>query len=251
MASFFIVPATYADIPVLARIAAEPFEKDRHTQMQRLGDNPYDMEAEMLNDFKRRVESANAVIVKAVDECGEILGLAAWGFRGLRRDEMPFLQEPLAGERKEEKVEEETDGEAKVVKAEEDKNAEPNNDPISRLQRMTGANMKYWMEKLMPDGVRCMFVAGFHVAPKHQRRGVGAALMKWGTDIADEMGVFIWVHSSEASAATYRKAGFETIGRLDIDLDEYAPCPPPKKVGGDIWGHYVFEYMKYLPKSIS
>jgi GNAT superfamily N-acetyltransferase len=108
--------------------------------------------------------------------------------------------------------------------------------------------MKAWMQKLMPEGTRCMFVASFHVDPKYQRRGIGSALLKWGTDVADERGIFIWVHSSEAGVKAYEKAGFEPIGSLDIDLDEYAPRPPPEEVGGDIWGHYVLTYLKYIPK---
>lgn len=35
--------------------------------------------------------------------------------------------------------------------------------------------------------------------------------------------MFIWVHSSEAGVEAYNKAGFEAVGTLDVDLEEYKP----------------------------
>ena len=46
--------------------------------------------------------------------------------------------------------------------------------------------MKSWMQKSMPAGIRCMFVASSDIDPKYQRKGIGAALFDWGTDVADE-----------------------------------------------------------------
>jgi hypothetical protein len=53
------------------------------------------------------------------------------------------------------------------------------------------------------------------------------------------------VHSSEAGYRAYAKAGFEVVGTLDVDLDEWAPAPP---VEGGLWGHYVIRWMKRLPR---
>jgi len=36
-----------------------------------------------------------------------------------------------------------------------------------------------------------------------------------------------------------------------VDLDEYAPGPPPEEEEGDgNWGHYIFRYMQYFPQKV-
>lgn len=123
-------------------------------------------------------------------------------------------------------------------------------DIIKREMEMTEADMNHWMAKLMPPGTKCMYLIGLNVAPQYQRQGIGQAMLKWGADTADKFGVFVWVHSSEGAWKTYEKAGYEVIGCLNIDLDAWAPAPPPAEEGdGAIWGHYVLRYMKRLPKT--
>jgi ribosomal protein S18 acetylase RimI-like enzyme len=121
-------------------------------------------------------------------------------------------------------------------------------DPIARLEAHTNASMKEWMEILMPPGTKCMYICTLTVSPKYQGRGVGSALLKHGTGIADRFGIFAWVHSSDDESAwkLYEKFSFQTQGALDVDLDEYAPAPPPE--GDSAWGRYVFRYMKRLPR---
>lgn len=58
-------------------------------------------------------------------------------------------------------------------------------DSIDRLHTMEDADWKHWKETLMPSGSRCMIVGGLYVVPEFQGRGVGGALLKWGTNIAD------------------------------------------------------------------
>lgn len=99
--------------------------------------------------------------------------------------------------------------------------------------------MERWQKFLMPEGAKCIVVAGFQVAPAAQRKGVGTALMKSVTDEADRHGVYIWVHSSEGAFNSHQKSGFGTVGELDVDLDTYAPAPPP---AGGKWGHYLIRY---------
>ena len=133
---------------------------------------------------------------------------------------------------------------------EEEDEEEERGDSVNQLEEMTDADMKHWMETLMPPGTKCMFVVSLSVSPEFQGRGVGSGLLKWGTDTADKFGVFIWVHSSESAWTTYAKHDFEVVGTLDVDLDAWAPRPPPKEEGeGAVWGHYVFRYMKRPPKT--
>jgi hypothetical protein len=48
----------------------------------------------------------------------------------------------------------------------------------------------------------------------------------------------------------FAKFGFEVVGELDLNLDDFAAGPPPEGLGKDgKWGHYVFRYMKRLPQT--
>lgn len=245
-------------------MVAESFETDRNTQLKALGQKPYDLREVFTSDLPRHIESERAVLLKATDANGEIMGFCAWGFRGLEAQEVPYYEVTLRAKERREKLDREVSlaaqveegkvegvEEGKFQQVEEEAEDDAQIDSIRRLEALTGNNLEEWMEKLMPDGTRCMFVSSLIVAPEYQRQGVGAELLKWGTDVADEKGLFIWVHSSEAGLAAYKKAGFKAIGMLDVDLDEFAHCPPPPKVGGEKWGHYVFTYMKYEAKSIT
>jgi GNAT superfamily N-acetyltransferase len=238
--SIKIQPATYDDIDAMARISDNAFELDRHTQMKELGKVPYSQYDVMAYDcMPQWLSSERVVLLKALDDStGEIVGWSCWGFRGFEKDEIPRVD---PGKRKEvekhgSRVENAEEGE-KHADAEEP-------DCIARLEEMTGADMNRWMEKTMPPGTKCMFVVSLSVGPEFQSRGVGSALLKWGTDTADKAGVFIWVHSSESAWKTYAKHGFEVVETLDINLDDWSPAPPPNEEVGAKWGHYIFRYMK-------
>jgi len=235
--SFSIKPATYEDVPALAKIWNDSFEVDRHTQMKNQGKVPYDMEKLGKSQIPKWLSSRTCVILKAVDdETGESIGWVAWGFRGLE-NEMPIAVSPEEDEacgKKEEESEPETE------------QSDDREESIKKLGELTDQDRKNWTEKLMPLGTKCMFVTTLSIAPAYQKRGVGSALLEWGIDVADKNDAFIWVHSSEGAWGMYAKSGFEIVGTLDVDLDEYAVRAPDD--GTEKWGHYVFRYMKYLPK---
>lgn len=100
-------------------------------------------------------------------------------------------------------------------------------DPIIRLEKLTGADFERWQAILEPPNTKCICVAGFSVKPAFQKRGVGKALITVMGKIADRAGVHCWVHSSEDAWKAYASAGFEVVGTLRVDLDEYSPAPPP------------------------
>ena len=58
-----------------------------------------------------------------------------------------------------------------------------------------------------------------------------------------------WVHASEAGYKPFEKAGFEEVGRLDLDLDEYALVPREEGEENAKWGSYTFRYMLRPPSS--
>jgi predicted N-acetyltransferase YhbS len=244
-----ILPATHADVPAMAKISANAFEDDRNTIIKNLGQVPYNMEAVSRENLPKYIDSEKCVMVKAMDaKTGELLGYAAWGFRGFEKDDIPVVEGApenndklgynLWGDKAEAKpVEKE---EAKVEKE------AVESEGIKRLKALQDADMTNWMQKLMPEGTRCIFVASLTVSPKHYRRGVGTALLKYGIKMADEKSVFIWAHSSMGAVRAYESTGFKRIGSLDMDLDEYAPRPPTKEEEPTgKWGSYSLVYLKY------
>lgn len=55
------------------------------------------------------------------------------------------------------------------------------------------------------------------VDPEYQRKGVGAALVKWGADKADAMGYEAVVESSPFGKGLYLKHGFEFVNYVVLD----------------------------------
>jgi len=246
--SISLRPVSHDDVLTLAKIGGGAFANDRHTLVKELGKVPYDHEGESIPRFHQYLENWKLVMVKAVDDTsGEILGFTAWVFRGLEPEEIPVMEgAPEKGVWKDEKPDEakETTSDKSEDKVEPELK-EGNDESLVQLGAITDSNMEQMMNIIMPAGTRCMFLAGFSVDQKYQRRGVGLKLLQWGTQTADRLGLWIWVHSSEDAVPAYAKAGFKTFSYLGIDLDEFAPAPPPE---GGKWGTYQFNWMKYYSK---
>lgn len=238
--SFTIAALQPADVPRVARIGADSFQGDRHTEMKALGREPYDHEATMCEIVPGFLRHPRLVCLKAVDDMsGDIMGYCIWGFRGFGPDEMPHVTGRTQP------------NELPATRANEDLpqlDDLSTDDPIKRLNAITDAHMAAWVEEVMPPDVRCLYVVMLSVSPNHQGRGVGSSLLQWGLDYCHEHDVFAWVHSSEPAHGVYAKMGFETVRSLAINLDEYAPCSPPNEGPDARWGHYAFRYMKYMPR---
>ncbi|KAK3390055.1 acyl-CoA N-acyltransferase [Podospora didyma] len=237
--AFAIVPARHSDIPIIAAISSESFDGDSNTEMKSHGKSPFIMKDYMLSSLPNTLENPKIRVIKAVEEgTGAIIGFCTWGFRGIQPPPFPDL-----GPREEKPP---------PPPASQSDNPETeksdDDDPIARLEKLTSGDFDDWMKPLMREGNKCLFIVGLSVAPAFQRRGVGSALLKWGTDLVDAAGgdAFAWVHSSQGACGAYQKAGFKTVRTLDVDLDEYAPVPAPtERYEGGKWGHYVFQYMIY------
>ncbi|KAK3369321.1 hypothetical protein B0T24DRAFT_632354 [Lasiosphaeria ovina] len=250
-AAFNIIPVRQEDVPLLAALSAEAFESDSQTEMKSHGKVPFNMREHALRSLPRELQNPIIRIIKAADdESGAIMGYCIWGFRGIQppafpADVTPPPPEPTAPDRPRG---------AHVNPPPAPIDAE--SDGVARLEKLTGDDLQNWMDLVMPppkddagnssSDTKCMFVIGLSVSPAFQRRGVGAALLKWGTDLVDASDAFAWVHSSAGAWPAYEKAGFKTVRTLDVDLDEYAPVPAPAdRFEGGRWGHYVFRYMVY------
>lgn len=253
-----IRPLQYADVHTCARITATAFSNDRHTIVKQLGGKPFDMYVSR-DGFLATLHKKNYIYVKAVDSAGNLVGHAGWGFRGV--DEAKIASEGPADRLQDYKEEVERIGDDNLSKrnVESETHGEEGSG-INRLYALEDADMQHAMAALMPPGTSCMYVVGLIVAPEYQSRGVGSALIEFGNAMADRLGIFTWVHSSDQAWRAYAKFGFEVVRELHVDLDEYAPSSPGRVWADRLegtgegvtehgWGNYTIRYMKRLPKA--
>jgi GNAT superfamily N-acetyltransferase len=246
--SFSIKPLTYADFAASRRVGGLTGDADRQTQLKKLGDVSYlrDDPAAGLRAFASGLQRPTVVCAKAVGDDGAFLGSLGIEFLGFEAAEVPRFDDALLGAPPvlppEEAAEDAGESRPAEEVGPERKRAV---DMINALEDMENADWARWRPVFEPPGSRSIVVAGLAVDPAHHRRGIGSALLSWAGDLADRAGTYIWVHSSEAGYRAYARAGFEVVGTLDVDLDEWAPAPPPE---GGLWGHYVIRWMKRMPR---
>jgi GNAT superfamily N-acetyltransferase len=56
------------------------------------------------------------------------------------------------------------------------------------------------------------------VDPQFMRRGVGSALLSWGTALADEARWFTWLESTPVGYPVYIGYGFEAVDTHDLEI---------------------------------
>ena len=64
------------------------------------------------------------------------------------------------------------------------------------------------------------------VHPDAQRRGVGAALLTWGCEQADRLGVPICLESTPAGLRLYERFGFKEARTIKADMREFGWTEP-------------------------
>ncbi|KAE9362923.1 hypothetical protein N431DRAFT_357855 [Stipitochalara longipes BDJ] len=72
------------------------------------------------------------------------------------------------------------------------------------------------------DGLCIIDILATH--PEHQRRGAGSMLVKWGTDIADSLGLKAFVQASHRGKPMYERHGF-----VDKDKEGWVTVPVTEK----------------------
>lgn len=239
MVGFSLQPITYDDVATLAEIGHEAFLADTHTQMKAQGKGDPRAHAKDSGEHIRQwIEMSDGLTtLKATEDAtGEIMGFICWGFRNYSNPEPTKLSLDSLAKENRIAVQVLSDKEQDIA------------DPIDCLQAITGNDMQRWQAKIEPHGTKCMYVMGISVRPKFQSRGVGSALIGWGTKKADEDGVFCWVHASDGGHRAFAKAGFQVIDSLEIDLDAFAVG---RRENGDKWGTYTLRMMVRLPQRVT
>ncbi|KAI0015887.1 acyl-CoA N-acyltransferase [Xylariomycetidae sp. FL0641] len=273
--TFTLSRATTQDVPQLARLAAAAFRHDAHTQLKAAAQPPGAFEAAMaagLAQWLRHPE--RCVVLKAVDDSNSnrIAGFVSWAFRGgVPVPELPppapttttvpptivATEEEEEEEEEEEPVSEPTNAEkeegngrsspsetpdaAAAVDDDDDDDSSQQQQQAAALERRTDAHLAAFRARVMPaPDTRCLYVGALAVAPAAQGRGLGARLLRWGTERADaDAGgaTFCWAHASPRGWRLFARAGFAEADALTLDLDEYAGAEAKRR-----WGRYTFRY---------
>ncbi|KAF9342660.1 hypothetical protein BGX26_007079 [Mortierella sp. AD094] len=254
---FKLVPATPADVDAIADIAGDAFKTDSHTLMKAIWKGENNHRDGTREDLPRLFSNPKLDIIvarKGIDGTGEILGSIIWMKRDYPENEAPKTDNDSA----EISVPSATTTTATAVFPPPPPPVSPSSPSspltISELEQTTNNAMTHYMNHLMPPGTKCRIIYGMNVAPAYQSQGIGSALLKWGTDKADQEGVFCWVSSSMGGWPAYAKSGFVEIGRLELTLDDYAQGVKwrVKNHEGEEteqdWGVYIWRWMKRDPK---
>ncbi|KAF9456005.1 acyl-CoA N-acyltransferase [Collybia nuda] len=235
-----ISPALPSEIPRLASIFTAAFATDAHTQLKAVAHPSHNQERGMTEGLEYWISSAKkCVVIKATID-HDIVGWTTWGWHGF---DLGLPEEWKAT------YVQDTPPNASVVIGEEKNAHSTDSQPagIKRLKEITNADMEAWENRFMPNqSTECMILAAIAVHPDWQGKGVGSRLINWGLTKAHKRGVFTWVSSSDGGWGAFEKAGFEYVGELRLDLDEFSDGI--KREDGRPWGEYVWRYGKIQPK---
>jgi len=249
-----LTEAKLRDIPAIHELGRLAFLTDSHTQMK----NAAKGDAGSLDEgsaahMRSLLENPRADVIVAratspVDDLGVVVGCVTWARRNYDK----------------------TPGETTTVHSWGPAPVQPPAPPhrplgVKDLEAITDQSMAEWQSYFSPENVRCRYIVGLVVHPEHQGKGIGKALMRWGTDRCDEDGVYCWVQSSMGARGAYESVGFREVGRLKLDLDMFAggtlyvdhqvsresyKCANDEDDGtgnGGRWGSYVWPYMRRDP----
>ncbi|KAK0641404.1 N-acetyltransferase-like protein [Cercophora newfieldiana] len=82
-------------------------------------------------------------------------------------------------------------------------------------------------------------------APHRQRLGAGFALVRWGVDLADRLGLVCWVEGSAYSYRLYMRYGFDDVTVVDLRVTETWGVVKPEDQ--DWGGNLALEIGRSLP----
>jgi hypothetical protein len=97
-------------------------------------------------------------------------------------------------------------------------------------------------------------------SPHRQRLGAGSALVRWGIDLADSLGLVSWLEASPYGYPLYKRYGYKDIAVIDFTAPETWGGTPPEdrdwgensalEIGGPLAvGELRQVSMKRLPKT--
>lgn len=66
--------------------------------------------------------------------------------------------------------------------------------------------------------------------PDHQRRGVGRLLMQWGINVAEQIGIPMYLESSKPGLRLYESMGFERLTHVRLVHREEVTGRPDEQI---------------------
>lgn len=250
--AFQLYPGTVEDIPAVVQVASQSCTKDTHTHLKAIakGYGPTSEDTAcyhsqgMQEGYLANLNDPARHLIVAKSPSGEILGSIVWvmkGYEGAQSESVKLSND------------------ASTLSILPPPSPPPPTLPrtVPNLEIVTNAAMKHYISHLMPPGTRCRYISGINVSPAYQNLGVGSALVNWGLERARSENVFCWVSSSMAGVPIFGKSGFKEVGRLEVELDDWAEGikKPILRDGSEdsevlreeSWGKYIWTWMKWTP----
>jgi len=225
--SFELTPATRADISRLAYIHVVACLPDNAFALY--FDTPKEFEKRVVDMLDGQVGHPTWKHIKAVDkETGHV---AAWASWNVPTDAEIRERDKKAAARSLTAAKALTEGEF---------------DFPPGLPMFVQDDTDRWLER-WTKGQRHILCKALFTEPTFQRRGMGNALVAYGSQLADKAGLPIFLQASPFGFPIYTKHGFETVQHLDVDLRVWAPDAQGNDKG---YGNYQFRYMQRLPQTL-
>ncbi|OJJ51042.1 hypothetical protein ASPZODRAFT_138164 [Penicilliopsis zonata CBS 506.65] len=184
-----ITPAEPSDTPTLARIQSAAFESDLLGQLM-FGPSSAEGDAFAAAEIQDAIHSDRSTrIMKAVVD-GEVAGYAHWhvytgAMAPLKKEKTPPACSPFPG----------------IF--------------LSFFGQMADKRVEHGV------GTNQAVLQVLAVSPEHQRKGVGAALLREGLDHADQHGLTAWLEATEAGYPLYRRFGFKDVDEIAVDFTRF------------------------------
>lgn len=227
--------ATQDDLSELTRIAGFVATKDPHTKLKAIargfGSSSEDVARYhsgcMQPLYDKAFQNELYDIVVAKDDVGKVLGSVVWA-RTRSLDETSSKDTSSLGAFQPQSI------------AEYD---------VDTLENVTNAAMQHYKSLIAPPDTSCRYIVSIAILPEYQNMGIGRALINWGLDRAESENVFCWVSSGKDAIGMFERMGFKELGRLELDLDEWAPS----LLGSEEvdqqkrWGLYTWTWHKWVP----
>ncbi|OQE41151.1 hypothetical protein PENCOP_c005G07199 [Penicillium coprophilum] len=198
--------ATEADMPDLCEINYASFRKYRFRSAVFPKSDPATLkEFKALNGMKQIANPEMHIVAVTDSTTGHIVAYARW-----------FIPEILGVTLHTCNLSE--IGAAKVAAAE---------SPLIHAPRPMNEGLFFAPRKLLAGPrkrhtvARDMVLDFLATLPTHRGRGIGSALLQWGSKIADSLHTRIYLEATSAGLPLYRKFGWEIVEEVVLNLEPY------------------------------
>lgn len=99
---------------------------------------------------------------------------------------------------------------------------------LERRKRWTLNRAEAYRKAVLPEDIERGYyaVVVLGILPEYERRGIGAMLLRWGLDRADEDDAAVYVSATPAGAKLYTRQGFELVSkRICFSGEKYGGFP--------------------------